>query len=1127
MLHFILGRASSGKTEYLHKVLGGLLGENGSSATLIVPEQFTFETDKGILNTMGAVKSNRVDVFSFTRLAEDMFREYGKTFKPVISEQGRLIYMAMALQGIEDKLEIYKAHVSDKAFINGMVYFVDEIKQSASGRDEIERAVAALEDKLLKAKMRELLLILDSYDAVIENGYLDTVDVLTKLDETLGENRFFNGKTVAIDGFTSFNGQILRIIEKIMVQCADLYITLTADGINYSENENDVFAFTRRTAAKIKNIALKNNVPIAKPVFINSEKTGYAKHASKELDFLEENFYKPDYSTYEKETESLKIYCASTVEEECAYVARRIRGLLRENIRCREIAVIYRDPEIYEIPLEYAFRKYEIPHFEDSRQPVMNQPLIRFVLNALDICQKGFSTEAVLKYLKTGLAPLETEEISELENYVYLWSLDYGAWKEDFTLNPYGFDENTHGDEEEKLKRLNSFRKAIIEPLVVLKENLENKTGLEMTESLYNFLHCNNVGERLGDLAISLENDGEYMLASEQEQIWDILMDTLNELALALDGKYLTVKGFTGFLEMSISVKSLGRIPNGIDEVITGCADRIKTRTNRIVFVLGLNSGVFPRENPTGVILSDKDRRKLLQNGAELFDINRYKTAQERFISYNSLCSAREKLYLSYALLGRNDEKKTPSEIITMTEGIFPLCTHVYSDRLTSEEFIEGKQAAFETLAARYRENGFWSKNLLYYFLNDTGYSGKVKALERAALDEDFAFEDSRISTELFGKNMYLSASRIETYESCPFQYFCRFGMNAKPKRKAELDPAQSGTVIHFVLEKLMKKYGKGGLLSVSREKKRSDIKDALISYAESFMGGLSGKDKRFGYLFERLSKTLETIFDRLCAEFSNSDFEPIEFELEIGRGKDIEPYCIKLPGGGKVEIYGYIDRVDGLKTESRHYLRVVDYKTGIKNMRLSDVLNGLNMQMLIYLMTVWKNGENRFGENIVPSGVLYLPARATPFTAERNMSEEEIRLSILKSGKMNGLVLDDSRVIRGMDETGEGIFIPASIDEKTGKAKGNVISLSQLKILNKKMDSIISTMALQLQDGAIPAFPVSGTGHENTCEYCDYFDVCCHESSGRFRNITALRHTDALKELDGEEEAEDGKKLD
>lgn len=1118
MLHIILGRVSGGKTTYLHKQIGMALDKSESDAVLIVPEQFTFETDRGILDTLGPVKSNRVEVYSFTRLAEALFEECGYDRKPVITEQSRLIFMARALSEVQDRLEVFRKHIDDKAFIGKMVLVVNEFRQSAAEAEHMHKVVDSLPEGMLKSKMNELMLICDAYDAIVSRYYTDTADVLTNLYELLLEKNLFRGRTVAIDGFASFNAQILKIIGRIMAQCDELYITLTADSLYYTEGQNDVFAFTRRTASHLRALADKVGVRVAAPVIIDEETTGFSPYASECLKKLERDFYSPFATVCTDKTDDINIYCAADIEDECAFTARKIRKLNREGVRCRDITVIYRDEEKYETKLKAAFRKYEVPVFEDRREPIDNQPIILFVRSVLKICAGGFSTENMMKLLKTGLSPLSTQEIAELENYVYMWQIDGAKWKNEWSFNPNGFSENK--TDKNRLKIINKMRSSVTDPLVSLREEIKNKDGEEISAAIYNFLRETGTDMRLKELAISLEEDGEITLALEQEQIWDMLMETLNECALSLKGIEVSAEKYLDMFDLSLSVRTLGRVPNGIDEVTVGAASRIKTRNTKIVFVLGLNAGVFPAVAGNGGLLSDKDKTILLQNGLELFDLNKYKSIEEKFIAYNAVCRAREKVYLSYALRGGpGDDKKTPSEIITFISKQFPNAVMRTTDELTTEEKIEGRQAAFELLAEHFRENGYYSKNLLAYFSALPEYENRIEALRRAAGGTDFRFKNPEVSKELFGMKMYLSATRVERYETCPFSYFCQYGMGAEPRKRAVLDPSQSGTIVHYVLEKLVEFYRDTGIQNVPKGERSLKIKEFLSAYAENNMGGLGDKESRFSYHFNRLAKILDTLLDRIVSEFEDSSFTSCDFELEIGGKSEIPAYRIKLSDGGEIKIHGSVDRVDEFNLDGTKYLRVVDYKTGQKEMELSDVMSGLNMQMFIYLFALMKNGKKHFGDNIAPAGVLYFPARYSPFAAERTDGETEIESRILKGGKMNGIVLNDSRIVKAMEDKEESVFIPVTFDSKTGKMKGNLMSLPQFEVLRKRIDTSLSEMALSLHSGNIAPNPVSGKNHEKTCDNCPYISVCGHEKDGRYRKIDWANFNKCLEALEGGEE--------
>jgi ATP-dependent helicase/nuclease subunit B len=354
----------------------------------------------------------------------------------------------------------------------------------------------------------------------------------------------------------------------------------------------------------------------------------------------------------------------------------------------------------------------------------------------------------------------------------------------------------------------------------------------------------------------------------------------------------------------------------------------------------------------------------------------------------------------------------------------------------------------------------------------------------------------------------------VESFSKCAFAYYCKYGLRAQPRGVAELDPMQKGTILHLVLQKLLEKYPGKMLLKLTREQRLAEIHAIMDEYLEERMGGRQEKPKRFEYLYNRLADIMDEVAARLAKEFETGSFEPVAFELKIDSDGAVKPYEIMLENGGTLKINGSIDRVDKMEKDSKSYIRVVDYKSSGKAFSLAEVLEGINMQMLIYLFALWQNGAPLYGD-IVPAGVLYMAANAPTANLDRNAADFEIEREKLKKSKMNGMLLKNLDVILGMEEDGEGIFIPAKI--KNGELEGTLITLEQMAKLKIKADEILAKMAKALQSGDIPALPAIDAGYKSACDYCDYLSVCGRESGMPARIIPKLKHEEALALIDNE----------
>ncbi|MBQ8029724.1 MAG: PD-(D/E)XK nuclease family protein [Clostridia bacterium] len=1123
MLHFIIGKVGAGKTTALHKLIAKRVKEENAQVILIVPKQFTFDTDSSVLDILGPKDACNVQVLSFSRLADTVLKTCRGIKKPPLSDGANAIIMSLALESLQEKLEFFSKHSGNISFVKKILSEIKSFKQSAVLPEELLAASVKLPDGILKKKLQETALIYETYNALVETSFYDDGDLLTIIYEILKDSRFFENKIVALDDFSNFSVQELKIISLMLKEAEDVYVTACCDSI-FSVPLSSPFARSVTTVNRLRTLAAKEGVAVSSPVIITDEGEGFSTYSHKALYHLENNLYKSDYSVFKEDCDCITLCAAATAADECNTVACEIKRLLREGrYRCRDIAVVYRNAQPYEKEIRFSLKKYGVPVFEDRRQPIENEPLVVFVRALLEICAQGFSDESVLRLMKTGLMGVTAEETADVENYALMWSINGKDWLKEWKDDPEGFGTEMTDEKREELKRINEIRNKVTSAVSFFAEKIKTANGKESMTLLYRFLTDNCVNDHLRDYALFLEESGNLDLAKEQEQVWDLVIEAIDKIACVLDEKTISPKRLCEVFELIISTMSLGKLPDGFDEVyICGC-DRIATIMPKVIFVVGANSGVFPQTVSSTGIFGEFEKERLKEDFPDLFDSVKKDIMAERFMVYNSLCSAREKLYVSWAQTGSSGEKISESEIVTDLRKLFLKIKTVNTAMRSAEEKIEGEIPAFELAVKLWNEKTPVSQSLKEYFLSKPEYEGKIKAIERATEIKPFEIKNPQRAKELFGKNIYLSATRLEDYSLCPFKYFCRHELKAKPRKIAKLDPAQSGTLVHFVLENLLSEHKGKNFLSVSKEELDKEMQSLLLKYVETYMGGLKEKSSRFEYLYLRTLKILRVIVSRLLCEFENSDFEPCDFELKVGSDGKIKPFRVALEEG-YIELGGIIDRVDKMDLEGKRYIRVVDYKTGKKEFALSDVLGGLNMQMLLYLVSIWRNGKEYYGENIVPAGVLYLPAKFDAYSVSRDDSEEQKEKKRLSAGKMNGMILDSEEVIKGMDNDLSGTVIPIRVN-RSGSISGNFISLAQLGRLAGKMDEIMAQMGNELHKGKIPAKPAFGKNHSTTCQWCDFSSVCLRYEDSPKRYIESLKHSECLGKLSGGEE--DGEKLD
>ena len=1140
MLQLVTGRSGSGKTEYVRRVLGTLAQKGEDKLILIVPEQYSYDSERAMLKTFGNAVAQRVEVLSFTRLTDFVFRTTGGNAGIVADDGTRLILMLRAIDAVHDKLEYYAKYRDDVRLAKELIAIFREVRQSGAGLLKLEEASEAVDSPVLSQKLKELYLIYDVYDAMFRQRYADEDLQIEKLCRVLDDTQFLDGYTFAIDGFKSFTGQELALMGRILSQAKDVYVTLCTGGADPSM----VFQSVDETKKRLENMAKERNVRV---FTVDKEQAGIrngAQYIAPELAFLEENLFYPADRVWDGPADHITICESQSLFEECEWIAATIRKLLREDgLRARDIAVIVRREEDYRKELLGAFRRYEIPFFDDARQPVENQPLVVLCRTVLSLLSQGFTSENLLQYLKTGLAGVGPEAVAELENYVFTWDIKGRSWQDPFSWNPFGLDANFRSDAEaeEALGLLNDTRARVIGPLIRLRNNCKEKSFREVGEAIYDFLVRTRVPEHLKEYAVALDEAGLPDLAGEQDRIWDVVISVIDRLTAVYGDE--PVRNMTQYADLFyaiLSMTDLGSIPQGLDEVSVSAADRVRLSSPNTVFVAGLEEGVFPAVIGQSGLFTLHERTLLREQGLELSFPEDLRASEERFITYSAVAAPRERLYLSWHRLDVSGSSYLPSELITGVQRLFtagegddaaPLYRAVDAGRETADYYAETKASAYKTYAEHIRTEDPVPvrsvREALSSLDGDGTYEKKLASLDRALVPRVFAIHDPSIATDLFKKDMSLSASRVDNYYHCAFQYFCRYGLGAEPRKRATLGANHYGTIIHYVLEQLLKESDKATFVALTRDQLHERVDHWLAYYADSELGGLDDKTTRFQYLYRRLTLTLYDVAERLQDELKVSDFVPSDFELSIGNEAEVESYTLDLPDGGTLAVRGSVDRVDLCEKDGKTYVRVVDYKSGGKEFELSDILYGLNLQMLLYLFTIEQNGTGKY-EDAVPAGILYYPAkRATGTTTRRDAPKEEASFDKQAKDKQNGLLLFDTDVLDAMEHGLEGNFIPIkqkrSKDGETTLTPPKMLaSLQELGQLHKRIDFLLKKMATDLHQGVIPAMPAEQKNGYLPCSYCDYRAVCRPEEPTT-RVIETITDRETLMEEMAKEVDENG----
>lgn len=1099
MLQFVLGRAGSGKTEYLRRLLADRSRAGFGGTIMIVPEQYTFETEKAMLRLAGPVRGNSIPVYSFTRLAEAVFRKEGGAVGRRLSDGGRRILMASAVEACQDRLEVYAAAAKSGRITDVMLTAVNEMKMCGISAEELLETSRELGGRGLGKKLSELSLLYDTYDALVAASYLDSRDDLTRLAQALQTSDFFKGCTVAVDSFEGFTAQEVAVLTRILQRADQVIVALCTDGMD--RTGTGLFALVDRTRRRLTAAAEENGVKVQPPVML----TAAPRFKNENLKLVESQLFCAGESMTSEDHEGVILFEARDPYEEAEFTASTIRRLvMEEGYRYREISIICRSPERYYGCLDAALKKRDIPCFVSQPAKVDGEPVARFALGAFQAVLTGFQTEALLEMLKTGISGFSTEEISDLENYAYLWKISGAAWRQEFVRHPQGFGKEFTEEDQQELSRLNGLRERLIGPLTRFDMRTKNATGAELSQAVYLLLMAYGMEETLPAYCLSLESAGEDGLSQKQLRIWDLLMEILDQMRAILGERAIPRERYYQLLKEVIAKEDVSEIPQTVDQVIFGTAEQVRQSTPRAVFLIGAAQGEFPLAPKSSGVFSDAERRELIARDLPLGDPLEQKTMEERYLAYSVCCAASERMYMSWPR-SADGEDKEPGELVSALLGMFPTLRPLRN--LPDEYFANSKEAAFSRMAARFTAADGEAGALRQLFADDPAYEGRVEALERASGKREERVQDQALARGLFGERPFFSPTQVETFYQCRFQYFCRYGLNAKERRTAEVDVLQYGTLMHYLFEKIFREPPQTRA-QWSEEELELRVRELIFQYAQENMGGLSLLSSREKYRLERLSQSACKLIRHVEEELAQSRFAPERLEWGLGKGRDAPPLQIPTEKG-IVTVGGTIDRVDTYTDpQGQRYVRVIDYKTGKKDFRLVDAFYGLNMQMLVYLAALVENSRD------CPAGILYMPAAEPSVSVERGAGEDKIKAEADKQLKMSGVVLSDQEIIQAMEAGAHGRFIPASLNKDGSLGRtSSVLDREQLQVVLEYSKRLIAAMGEELLEGWVAAAP--NLKNHNPCRWCPYGPVCGKEYGEKDVEQEKLTPQEALSRME------------
>lgn len=1117
-LRLLVGRAGVGKT---HRCLEEIArhvqeGPFGPPLVLLVPEQATFQMEQALVR-YGVPGSARARVLSFQRLAHLVFTEVGGAARPRLGEIGRRMLLRSLVYRRRSELQLFRHGAGQAGFIERLAATFRELRVHGYGPDDVRRMAdspQAAAAPVLQRKLRDLAVLYRDYQTYIAGRYADPDAWLAEAAAALPESRILAGARVWVDGFAGFTPQEYRMLQAVLTASAQVTVCLCADPDRFLEawtagqqpEEFSLFRLPIETARELAALCRQAGVPVEEPELLRAHPMGRFRKPA--LAYLEHAWDKPEARPYDGDAAGVVLQSADDRAAEVEAVAAAIRRLVsEEGYRFKEISVVVRDLDVYAARIAAAFAQYEIPHFIDRRRPLLFHPLVQAVTAALEAVAARWQSDPVLRFLKTDLAPVDRDAADRLENYVLEHGITGYAWTDE---KPWRFGRRLLHDAEEEpsaaagdaFMDLDRIRRQAVAPLVALDQAVgrgRTFTPQAAAEALWRLLEDIRAEERLQEWIERAEAEGDTEAASLHVQAWNAMIDLLDQMANVLPQDPMELGELAAMVEEGVQGMRLGLIPPKLDQVLVGAIDRSRHPDVRAVFVLGLVDREFPAVPQEDAVLTDAEREALRAAGFVLGETSRTRMEREHFFAYIAVTRASERLVLSWPRSDGRGKALLPSAVIARVRRIFPQLPVHDAGRLAVhvQDALTPRQAAGR-LAYGLRQNPEdpLVRAVYEWFVTRPEYRPAVlPALRSLAYTNAVQPLPPELAQALYGTPLTVSVSRLERFAACPFQHFAAHGLRLRERAVLRLDPVRLGVLVHHVLREYVSRITAAGRdwAEVGDDEALALVDRVTEEAAAELVGEVLLSSARQRYLVDLARRTLRTAVRLLCEHARAGAFKPAATELGFGRpGDRVAGWRFTVAGGVPVQLIGVIDRVDVAVIDGTPYARVVDYKSSRRKIDWSDILQGLELQLLVYL------GVAADSHGWSPAGAFYMPVQDPVVDGAPDADDGAAWELRKKALKPDGILVADAeaKIARNMDAAvaagAASTLFPFGL-RKDGAfdARSKVAPEEDLRSLIEQVRLLIAELSERIVGGEHAVRPYRRPNGTRACTYCPYHAVC------------------------------------
>jgi len=1106
-LKFVFGPSGSGKSSYLYQhVIQESMKYPERNYIVLVPEQFTMQTQKDLVMMHERKGIMNIDVLSFARLAYRVFEETGGGGLPVLDDEGKNLILRKIAGDYESELKMLGGHMKKQGYISEVKSVISEFTQYDIGEDEIERVMeSAGESSRLYYKLADIRLLYRGFTDYLREKYITKEELLDVLSREVEKSERLKNSTVVLDGFTGFTPVQDRLLGELMRHCREVIVTVTMDrrGNPYVyEHPYQLFALSKQMVTSLLQIAKQNKIPVEEPVELYDHVPWRFKE-QEALAFLEKHLFRYGAGAYEKEQEQVKLHLAKNPREEAYAVAEQVRRMMREDrYRLRDIGVIVSDMDVYADHLKQAFIKYDIPFFMDHKRSILLNSFVEYIRSVLHMAEQSFSYESVFRFLRTNLAGFTYEEIDELENYVIgLGIKGYKHWQEKWTRK-------LRGMAQEDLDKMNHYRRQLVEKvdglIYVLRQR--RKTVADITRAIYEFMVQENLQVRLAEQEELFRAKGELALAREYAQIYRIVIELFDKFVELLGDEQVSLSEYCKLLDAGLEEARVGVIPPEVDQVVIGDMQRTRLKDIKALLFAGANDVYLPGALLRTGLLSELDREKFAREKLTLSAGGKEKAYVQKFYLYLNLTKPSEKLDIYYSKVSADGKSVRPSYLIQELQKLFPKLKVRDEERYLKEqeltENIGFDRMIREFVQKRHETDGAWCELYNWYKKNPKWQEKVERFLEAGYYRKPLDALTEEAAKRLYGEEFETSITRMERFAVCAFSHFLTYGLGLREREEYDFQAADLGNVCHRALERFSYKVEReaGDWLKLTEEKRKQYVEESVEEAIADYGNSILYSSSRNAYLIVRMKRMLEKTVWALTKQLAAGDFKPAAYELRFANGK--------------------IDRVDTCEDGDCVYVKVIDYKTGSKSFDVTALYHGLQLQLMVYMDAALQLEQKKHPEKeILPAGVFYYRIQDPLIDRPKEGEEQE---SILKELKPDGMISLEKEVLEHLDHcmVGESSVIPVKYNKNGSLSKSSKAASAQdFYLMMKYAVNKVEEIRQKILSGDVKVNPYR-RGTETSCDYCSYRQICGFDTKMegyRYREIEAMSVDKVIQAMKGE----------